>query len=437
MSSSDVVSFARRVFSRGRFLSELFRARDGLFGLRRLLHRLGQLGDLRVHLPDHLADAIDLDDCVLDRLLLALQRLRLVADVLRERVERGEPLLGALAQRVQLLQGNQLLLEILHGPHRGAGVLARFARGLADLRVVLRQRRRDTADLIELPLQRHRRGERRLCFGLRVAQLTAQLLQRRIFFAQRIEAGLRLQRLRGQLLHRFTMLAEVAVWTDGLQRRVFDPLEHLVQRLDPSVERIEQLRLGVDSRQTLGDFVETRRHARRLLVDLFDGLAERRELRPARRERRDHRAQRAALLARSRDQCLEVGGLRLDLFAATADVLERVQHLKSPQNETILIPRMPAGFDREIDSNKRAIQEIRLAVGLERSDDQIRERRRDGCRSSHQRDPGVRHRARRRRHPRPRGIRGGATPGELQNEALLAARHRPAVIRRENGFEQE
>ena len=76
--------------------------------------------------------------------------LALLRDVLGEGVERREALLGALAQLVEPRQRPELALDVLDGGHRRGRVLARFARRLADLAVILRQRRRRRAHLIEL-----------------------------------------------------------------------------------------------------------------------------------------------------------------------------------------------------------------------------------------------------------------------------------------------
>ena len=133
---------------------------------RRLLHALVQLADLHVHRPDHLVHAVGLDDGVLDGLLLAFERLGFVRDVLGERVERREPLFGALAQLVEPRQRSELVLDLLDRRHRRGRVFARFARGLADLGVVLRERRRRRADLIELALERAGLPQRLLDLGL-------------------------------------------------------------------------------------------------------------------------------------------------------------------------------------------------------------------------------------------------------------------------------
>ena len=77
-------------------------------------------------------------------------------DVLGEGVQSGEPLFGALAQLVELRERDELLFDFLDGRHRGGRVLARLARGLADLAVVLRQRGRRRPNLIQLALERAR-----------------------------------------------------------------------------------------------------------------------------------------------------------------------------------------------------------------------------------------------------------------------------------------
>ena len=108
-------------------LRELLDPADRLFGLRGLLHALVQLRDLHVHRPHHLVDAVGLDDGVLDRLLLAFERLRLVRHVFGEGIERRQPLLGALAELVELRERAELLFHVLNRRHRRVRVLARFA----------------------------------------------------------------------------------------------------------------------------------------------------------------------------------------------------------------------------------------------------------------------------------------------------------------------
>ena len=121
---------------------ELLHAREVLFGARDLLVAFVQLRDLRVHRPHQLVQAVGFDDGVVDRVLLALERLGLVRDVLGQRVERREPLLGVLAELVQLRERAHALFDVLHRFHRGAAVFARLARHLADAGVVLAEDRR-------------------------------------------------------------------------------------------------------------------------------------------------------------------------------------------------------------------------------------------------------------------------------------------------------
>ena len=101
---SRLVFFAAwsRFELRGGFGRQLLGARERVVGARDLLHAFVQLAICDVHRPDHLVDAVGLHDGVLDRLLLALERLGFVRDVLGQRVERRQPLFGALAQLVEL-----------------------------------------------------------------------------------------------------------------------------------------------------------------------------------------------------------------------------------------------------------------------------------------------------------------------------------------------
>src|SRR5262249_41244705 len=295
-----------------------------------LFHALVELCDLHVHRPDHLVHAVGLNDGMFDGVLLAFERLRLVRHVLGERVQSGQTLLGALAQLVEPRERPELRLDFLNRRHRGRRVLARLARRLADLRVVLRERRRDRADLIEIGLERAGAAERLLHFGLGLLQLTAQLLERRALFLQRVERGLRAERLRRQVLDRFAMLLQLAVGSERLARRLLRLLGLLLERIDPRVDLLELARAIVERREPSSDVAEPRRHAGRLLRDLLERLAERGQLRAARGERRQHRADGAALLASRRNQRFELVGLLLNELglAATSDVLEGVQHVR-------------------------------------------------------------------------------------------------------------
>ena len=132
---------------------------------------------------------------MVDRVLLALERLGLVRDVLGQRVERREPLFGVLAELVQLCERAHALLDVLDRFHRRAAVFARFARHLADAGVVLAEDRGGGAHLLELGLQRAGGIERLLEIALRLPQLRSQIFERRALLLQRVEAGLRLERL--------------------------------------------------------------------------------------------------------------------------------------------------------------------------------------------------------------------------------------------------
>ena len=64
---------------------------------------------------------------MLDRLLLGFKRFGFVRDVLGEGIDRAEPLLGALAQLVELGERAELLLDLFDSGHRRRRVLARLA----------------------------------------------------------------------------------------------------------------------------------------------------------------------------------------------------------------------------------------------------------------------------------------------------------------------
>ena len=108
-------------------LGQLLDPRDRLIRFGRLLQSLVQLAHLHIHRPDHLVHPIGLDHGVLDRLLLAFERFGFVRDVLGKGIDCAEPLLGALAQLVELGEWAELLLDLFDGGHRRRRVLARLA----------------------------------------------------------------------------------------------------------------------------------------------------------------------------------------------------------------------------------------------------------------------------------------------------------------------
>ncbi len=95
----------------GRVGREALHPAEHLLGPSDLFAALIEPADLRFHRPDHLVQPLGLDDRVIHGVLLAFERLHLVADVLGKLVERGEPLVGGLAERLQLGDGAQALLH--------------------------------------------------------------------------------------------------------------------------------------------------------------------------------------------------------------------------------------------------------------------------------------------------------------------------------------
>ena len=113
-----------------------------------------QLRDLHVHRPHHLVEAIGFDDGAFDGVFLGLEGLGLLRDVFGKRVQRGEPLLGVLAEFLQLDERAQLLLDVLDVFHRRRGRILGFARRIAEARELGAQLRAGRANRIEFALER-------------------------------------------------------------------------------------------------------------------------------------------------------------------------------------------------------------------------------------------------------------------------------------------
>ena len=130
------------------------------------------------------------------------------------------------------------------------------------------------------------------------------------------------------MLDGLAMLLKLAIGADRFLRGLFGLRGRVLQPLDLFVELFEILRAVVETGQAGGDVVELRGHAGRLVGDLFELLAERRQFGRPSGERRQHRAEGAALFARAGNQHLEIGRLLFDdlVLAAASQCLERVQH---------------------------------------------------------------------------------------------------------------
>ena len=172
-------------------------------------------------------------------------------------------------------------------------------------------------------------AERLFHFALGLLQLAPELLERRALLLQRVERGLRTERLRRQVLDGLAMLLQLAVGAERFARGLLGLLGRFLERLNALVDLFELARAVVERGEPLADVVELRRYAGRLLRHLLERLAERRQLRAAGRERREHRADGAALLARRRNERFELVGLLLHEFglAAAGDAPEGVQHV--------------------------------------------------------------------------------------------------------------
>jgi hypothetical protein len=72
---------------RRRFLGQLLHARHGLFGARHVLVAFVQLGNLHIHRPHHLVEAVGLDHGAFDGVFLGFEGLGLLRDVFGERIQ--------------------------------------------------------------------------------------------------------------------------------------------------------------------------------------------------------------------------------------------------------------------------------------------------------------------------------------------------------------
>ena len=137
----------------GRVLDELLDARHRLLAAGCFLEPFMQLADLHVHRPDHLVEPVRLHRGPVDRVFLALQRFGLLRDMLGQRVERGELVLGRLAPMLELHQRAEPALDVLHRVRHRGGVLARRSGRVPQLRVVLAELSRGATHLLDRATQ--------------------------------------------------------------------------------------------------------------------------------------------------------------------------------------------------------------------------------------------------------------------------------------------
>ena len=248
-----------------------------------------------------------------------------------QRIQGGQSFLSALTEFMKLRQRSEFRLHFLDSDHGRVGVFAGLAGHLSDCRVVLGERGRQRANLIELALDGVGHGDRLRDLGFGRPQLTAKIFEGRALSFQRVEARLRLLRLGRELLHRFAMLVQLTIGPERLLHRLFRLPGGFLQRLDPVVDEVKLLRALVQRAQPPGDVVEPSRKAGGLVGHLLQRLPNRQQSRAVRRQRGEHRAESAALFTRHRDKHFEFGGLLLnDLAVPACDVFEGIQHESLP-----------------------------------------------------------------------------------------------------------
>lgn len=321
---------ARRV-ARGQFLRrglrQLLHASQRFFGALHLLVAGGQLGDLRIHGPHHLVQAGGLDDRVLDRVLLGLERLGLVRHVLGERVERRQPLLGAHAQFLQLRERLELGLHLTHGLRCGGRVGARVVRAFANIVDLLLELGLRRTQRFEFALQRGDAGDGLSHFCRGVLQLRAQFAEVLPLVAQSVQRGVRLGCLRSHRVHHQPVLLQFAI--GGCQCLGYAlGLGHLVEHLAHALlELVKALCALVESGRRDGELLDLLRHAVGLLSQRIERLARARDLGRCATHLRQQCTECGALAARLVDQRAQIV---MNLLAVSAVLENGVQHRAPP-----------------------------------------------------------------------------------------------------------
>ncbi len=320
------ILFARRACC-GEFLGrdprQLFHARERGFGLLHLRAARSELGNLRIHGPDHLVQARRFDDGVLDRVLLRLQRLGLVRHVFGKRVQRGKALLGALAQFLELGERLELALHIAHRLRRGLRVGVRGARAALNALHLLAQPRLRDAQAFEFGLARGDAfdGVRDIAGGL--TQLRTQRVELFALQAQAAQGRLRFARLRRHRVDDASMLLQVPA---GRGERLGDALRlrHLLEQLAHALgELVEGFDALVVTGGHAGELFDLLRHAVGLAAHVVEHLARAHQLGRDAARLRQHRAQRSALFAGIVDQGAQ---LVIDLLAVPGGLENGVEH---------------------------------------------------------------------------------------------------------------
>ena len=145
-------------------------------------------------------------------MLLVFERLDFLIDVLGERVERGHPLLGGLADLLQFRKGAKLHFHLLHDLSSGSCLLLARPRKVAQPPKLAGQLRRLAPDLIELLADDVSFLARGADVGLRALQCLAQRAKALLILLQGLQAASSGQRLLGKGFDGLPVATELAVW---------------------------------------------------------------------------------------------------------------------------------------------------------------------------------------------------------------------------------
>ncbi len=185
---------------------ELFGLPQHLLGTPDLPVSVLELSDLGFHCPHHLVQPAGFGGGVVDGDALRFERFRLDADVLGERVQRLEPLLGRRRKRVERTEGRNLRFDLIDHPADDGGVFEGLRRCLANGHLVVHQRRRLVVQLIELVPDSGRLIGGTAKIRVRPLELDLRFGDALPFDSKRLDRGPRLTIFGCELVHCFPVL---------------------------------------------------------------------------------------------------------------------------------------------------------------------------------------------------------------------------------------
>jgi hypothetical protein len=248
-----------------------------LFGLPQHYFRAGdltvtflQLSDLRFHRPDHLVQPAGFGCGVVDGDALRVERLRLDAHVLGQRVQRLEPLFSRGRQLMERSERCDLRLDLFDRPGDDGRVVEHLIRRPGDGRLILRQRRGLAAQLLDLPFEGGALIDGAAQIGVGPLQFVVRVGHELTLNPQRFDRRPSLPILACELLHRLPVPLELPPRI-GHECGSLLGLPHDVRHLlDLCADHLEAGDPLVEIRDARGDRRQLLGRVNRLVPDVLD-----------------------------------------------------------------------------------------------------------------------------------------------------------------------